>query len=81
MRVWRIMYHADQVFSIEVDKDIVIEGVFLKGARVYYFQPVEGIDAQLFWTEANDGTVLLVQGVNGENFCARAALAVDPATG
>lgn len=81
VRVRRIVRHADQVFSIEIDKDIVVEGVFFKCARIYYPQAMERIDAQLFRSETNDRAVLLVQGVDGEHFRPCAALAVDPAAG
>lgn len=81
MRVRRIVHHADHIFGVEVDEDIVVEGVFLESARIYRLQTMERIDAQLLGTETDDGAMVLVQGVDGEDFRARVALAVNPVAG
>jgi hypothetical protein len=66
---------------VKVDKGIVIEIVLFKSTRVYDFQTVNGIDTQFLWAEPDDGAVLLMQSINGEDFFACSALMVNPATG
>lgn len=60
-----VVYHADHVIGLEVDKHFLVKDILLESTGVDCSEAVKGVNAQLVWPKAHHRAVLLVQGMNG----------------